>query len=455
MAIPVFLGYETVNGEARMEEHPALKRTDAEKAASVTPVNYAYPPGDVRRYGAVGDDSTDCTAAIQAAINQYGEDGGAEILFPEGIYHIVAGFTITHRIVMRGAGKFKSVIYAVGFGTDVEILNFAGSSGSGVIDNCVVEDLMFQSNNGAARAITATWVTKSRFIGVTFYGLYRGYVGDHAFLNKFEGVSTFDIAQQSWLLQDECNNCHWDTCEGRSTSSHGFEVSGNCAGLSFSCYNGEGILDNTKAALYLAPATGKRIIGLSVRGSYFEQIAGHAIQCNGADTDSVMGLTVQGNQFFGGAVNFAANFTSPTGNAVYAINLKKVTGWDISDNVFIDWATSAFLRDGTEVNGRCWNNTTCAVGSASAVAALTSSSNLFSASVDVQNNFAGRKVQYMSSIPTTGSYTAGDLVRKIGGYSIDANNMVLTGWGRITTGSSHTVGTDWARLYASHNTPAT
>lgn len=47
----------------------SLVRTSAEIAASVTPVNYAYQPGDVRRYGAVGNGVTSDTAAFQAAIN--------------------------------------------------------------------------------------------------------------------------------------------------------------------------------------------------------------------------------------------------------------------------------------------------------------------------------------------------------------------------------------------------
>lgn len=51
------------------------KQTVAELAAGVTPTNYAYAEGDIRRYGAVGDaaigggSGTDCTAAIQSALN--------------------------------------------------------------------------------------------------------------------------------------------------------------------------------------------------------------------------------------------------------------------------------------------------------------------------------------------------------------------------------------------------
>lgn len=35
------------------------RRTSAERAAGVTPTDYAYPPGDAQRYGAVPNDSTE------------------------------------------------------------------------------------------------------------------------------------------------------------------------------------------------------------------------------------------------------------------------------------------------------------------------------------------------------------------------------------------------------------
>jgi hypothetical protein len=44
-------------------------QTAAEITAAVVPTNYYYPPGDVRRYGAIGDGVTICNTAFQNACN--------------------------------------------------------------------------------------------------------------------------------------------------------------------------------------------------------------------------------------------------------------------------------------------------------------------------------------------------------------------------------------------------
>lgn len=50
-----------------------IPQTAAEIAAGVTPTNYQYPPGYPRRYGAVGDNVTDDTVAVQTAFNVSGK----------------------------------------------------------------------------------------------------------------------------------------------------------------------------------------------------------------------------------------------------------------------------------------------------------------------------------------------------------------------------------------------
>lgn len=55
--------------------------------------------------------------------------------------------------------------------------------------------------------------------------------------------------------------------------------------------------------------------------------------------------------------------------------------------------------------------------------------------------------------PASGRYIVGEFLR----YktpTVDANNMTLTGWTRLTTGSGHVIGTDWAESYVSRVSPA-
>lgn len=54
---------------------------------------------DIRDYGAIGDGTTDCAAAIQAAD---ADANGRKLLFPEGIYHIGTSLTLTHEPVFEG-----------------------------------------------------------------------------------------------------------------------------------------------------------------------------------------------------------------------------------------------------------------------------------------------------------------------------------------------------------------
>ena len=50
----------------------------------------------------------------------------------------------------------------------------------------------------------------------------------------------------------------------------------------------------------------------------------------------------------------------------------------------------------------------------------------------------GNLVGVASTIPTTGTYTAGDIV-----LEMSASVIGLSGWKRLTTGSAHVLGTDW------------
>jgi hypothetical protein len=65
-----------------------------------------------------------------------------------------------------------------------------------------------------------------------------------------------------------------------------------------------------------------------------------------------------------------------------------------------------------------------------------------------------RGLNWSASIPTDGSWAAGDVVTNTAA-SIDGNSMVVFAWHRLTTGAANVAGTDWAVLRASTISPAT
>ncbi len=72
----------------------------------------------------------------------------------------------------------------------------------------------------------------------------------------------------------------------------------------------------------------------------------------------------------------------------------------------------------------------------------------------VFRTFGGRQESWSAVQPTSGTYTVGDKVwRQV--PTINAESLVLMGWVRLTTGSGHVFGTDWANMYVSHVSPAT
>jgi len=84
-------------------------RTTAESAANVTPTNYAYPPGDVRRYGcAANDGTTDESAQLQNAVDA---NKGSGIWIPCGHTVVAAGILLSgstyNRTTIRIDGTFK------------------------------------------------------------------------------------------------------------------------------------------------------------------------------------------------------------------------------------------------------------------------------------------------------------------------------------------------------------
>ena len=190
-------------------------KTAAETSAGVTPTNYAYEPGDIRRYGAVGDGSTDDSAAVSAAwstghpvyhpggtcrlasavtgainnITVYGERG-AEFLTDGNIGFSVSGdnprFTgIRFRSAQAASATPDSFIYV--------------TNGSGLqVDNCIIGRGLIQ-----CRSTASTPETRCTIVDNSFEGDYTGSSGaDITNIIDVRGVTDVTISRNKFTCQE-------------------------------------------------------------------------------------------------------------------------------------------------------------------------------------------------------------------------------------------------------------
>ena len=95
-------------------------QTAAEIAVGVAPTNYAYPPGNVFRYGAVGNNIANDTAAIQAAINQSGQPAGAGAV--AAFLPACTGYAVSSSLALVQGGSL------VGAGMDTVNINSSAAA---------------------------------------------------------------------------------------------------------------------------------------------------------------------------------------------------------------------------------------------------------------------------------------------------------------------------------------
>jgi hypothetical protein len=174
-------------------------QTSAEQSAGVTPSNYAYPTGNVKRYGAIGDGVTDDSAAFQRALSC-----NTSVYVPASTY-LVSSLVIpsTSGLVLYGDGTSSilkqkadgnpliswsqsSIVYTEGY---IERLAFIGTSGTNHTINTsgvggiTLQDLYFTDVpvgfssiycNGAA----ATYTHDQRLRNIQIY--YKSANGGHS-----------------------------------------------------------------------------------------------------------------------------------------------------------------------------------------------------------------------------------------------------------------------------------
>ena len=160
---------------------PHYDRTPAEAAAGLAPVNYAYAPGIVDRYGTnTKPGSTDMTAAIQAALTaDKFNNCSTGILFLQGIYRVTGTLTCHAGAKISGggwasqAGSFAPVAGTVlrYDGTaDVAVFSIQGHSTGDYTESLCIRDLAIH-NAGASKGATGI-----RMLFAPFSSLQNVYV---------------------------------------------------------------------------------------------------------------------------------------------------------------------------------------------------------------------------------------------------------------------------------------
>ncbi len=246
--------------------------TEAEKLAGVSIVDSGFPPGNVRRYGAVGDGGADDTASLQAAFDAA---QAANFSFP--VYLPTGDYVINSPLRIRG-GAPKSLVL-VGDGGAFGIRNTritAGSRWSG--------DSMIQADGKRKNGwtITDVWFdarTRARCIldlRELNYLTLRGcrFAGSTGTVDR-HGLAAV-IMENGWVTRIE--NCVFAECgDGLYTSISTNNL--NVWGCSF---------------------VGNKGIGFRARGCYSVNISGSVFEDNeqtGILLDICRSVWISGNYF--------------------------------------------------------------------------------------------------------------------------------------------------------------
>lgn len=79
---------------------PCYPITAQEVSTGQTPTDYSYPTADLRRFGAIGNGSTDCTTALQKAA-AVSAAGGGNVIIDAGTYRITSSTTIASNVTLE------------------------------------------------------------------------------------------------------------------------------------------------------------------------------------------------------------------------------------------------------------------------------------------------------------------------------------------------------------------
>src|SRR6185437_15958349 len=362
-------------------------RTAAEIAAGVTPVNFAYAPGNVLRYGADPTGVNDSTTAIQAALNVANQGGIYGCYAPAGSYKTTVTLTVYPNTVLRGDGRATTVIEYTGTGDGIqsiqsinastavriEVRDFgitctnATSAGGAYVDVggsywalrnvrtsgfkfgvvldqseiCAIRDCEFQIP--AIANATGCWLVNGADHTVGANGLYTNRVTiDGCQFNAATGATNYGIVDDGGTNHTISNcNVNAPSFGMRFANVFGLTLIDN---ESESCPSVDVDFEETTAGIgllsstYAGPVVGFKALGnvwISTGISHNLRLASAR---NGVVSGNVFGQAV------GACISFFGGATNPCSGIVIEGNEKLVTGTGKTAAPFFSASTLAILR---------------------------------------------------------------------------------------------------------------
>jgi hypothetical protein len=218
-------------------------RTAQEQTAGVTPTDYVYPPGDVRRYGALGNGSNDDTTAIQTACNIAETAATWNVLLPAGLTFKISSYIqifsnttiyLLGTVSLQGgglngrqAGFFCNGSGSVGqLGESANNINILGFGVGTIVDPVVKDQVTAQITNitqAASAQITINTVsatnpfTVGQLIGIS--GIPSGMT---QIANQAALVSAIGGASGAWTVTVLINSTSYTAYTSGGTLNYGY-----------------------------------------------------------------------------------------------------------------------------------------------------------------------------------------------------------------------------------------
>lgn len=295
----------------------------------------------VKDFGAVGDGTTDDTAAIQAAIN-FAQTNTRALYFPSNgvsqTYKTTAPLLVTTPLRIIGESSRFVVIQAVGLAIGQYVLDIDGTT-FGTYEQGEFSGFTLMA--GAGDCMRIKNVSNSIFRDMGLRQARHGitYTGTRCFSNSFEKIytitgitgSTFFMSAHTGGGHHTFNDCSLGGSTGFSLSSdtvtdnlvfngvnfeqclvNGVSISGTVEGLLFSGCRTEG---GDSVDFVINPASTRRVSGLVITGTTFgssDAGAVNRVDLGGAG-GVVRGFNISGNTVMHSTGGFAANLVRLNG----------------------------------------------------------------------------------------------------------------------------------------------